>query len=75
MLEFSEAADVSRVVPQKPDDGELVGTSLRVGAKLLARLDAIAKASGNSRTEVMIHILRWGVAEWEAEQRSEKSSK
>ena len=36
--------------------------------KLLARLDACAKATGNSRTDVILALLRHGISKWEAEQ-------
>jgi len=36
--------------------------------KLLARLDACAKATGNSRTDVILALLRHGLTEWEGQQ-------
>ena len=36
--------------------------------KLLARLDACAKATGNSRTDVILSLLRHGLTTWEGQQ-------
>ncbi len=57
---------MNAVVPE----GEGVGTSvtLRVPEKLLARLDACAKVTNNSRTDVILHLLRAALTQWESTQ-------
>lgn len=50
-----------------PYEGPLIQTGLRMPKALLARLDRIAKVSKHSRTDVIIHILRWGADQLEHE--------
>lgn len=55
-------------LPPREDEGKPEPTSIRIGDKLLARLDAIAAARGYSRSEAILAIIRWGVRELEKEQ-------
>lgn len=48
--------------------------SLRFPQKLLARLDAVAKVTGHPRTDVILHLVRWGLDEYER-QRAEETAK
>jgi predicted DNA-binding protein len=64
--------DVSKILPPKQDEGELVTTSLRMPRVMIERLDSIAKESGYSRTEVMLHFVRWAIQEYEAEKKAGK---
>lgn len=59
-------ARVSNILP--PAEGDTKPVSLRVPEMLLKRIDAISKASGHSRTDVMLHFLRWATQEYELEQ-------
>jgi metal-responsive CopG/Arc/MetJ family transcriptional regulator len=49
--------------------------SLRFPAKLLARLDAVAKATKHPRTDVILHLVRWGLDEYERQRAEEESTK
>lgn len=49
--------------------------SLRFPAKLLARLDAVAKVTGHPRTDVILHLVRWGLDEYERQRAEEAVSK
>lgn len=64
---------MNAVVPE----GEGVGTSVtfRMPEKLLARLDACAKATNNSRTDVICHLLRAALTQWESERDVSKTKK
>ncbi len=57
------------VVP--PGEGENVPLSFRCPEKLLTRLKAIAKATGNSQTDAILHLLRWAAHEFEAAQKDQ----
>ncbi len=64
---------MSDVVP----DGEGNKRPIPVGIpeKLLSRLDACAKATGNSRTDVILSLLRHALGQWESEQAAGKTKK
>lgn len=68
----SREVAVSRILPPKDPEGELVATSLRIPEALVKRLDVVAKESSYSRTEVILHFLRWALQEYEAEKRPKK---
>lgn len=61
---------LSRILPPRKDEGELVTTSLRLPEGILGRIDKIVKDSKKtySRTEVMIYFLRWAIEEHEKEE-------
>lgn len=63
---------LSRILP--PPEGEAVGTSIRVPKAMLKRIDDVAEESGHSRTDVILHFLRWALQEYELE-RAEKRTK
>ena len=46
--------------------------SLRVPERLIERIDAVAKATGNPRTDTIMHLLRWALDEY-ARQRAEEA--
>lgn len=61
------------IIPE--NEGESVSVTIRVPAKLLAWIDRMAKATNNSRTEVILHGMRWvreQVAQEEAESAAAK---
>lgn len=53
--------------------GEGAGSplSIRFPKTVLTRIDAAAKATGNSRTETILHLLRWALDEYEAQRAAE----
>ena len=61
------------VVPEGEGAGAPV--SFRVPEKLLARLDACAKATNNSRTDVILHLLRAALTQYESDAAASKSKK
>jgi hypothetical protein len=67
------SALVRPVVPE--GEGPTQVLSIRVPAKLIQRLDVVAKATGNSRTEVLLHLVRWGLDEYERQRSEEKPPK
>lgn len=60
------------VIPE--GEGPSTPLSIRFPEKLIARLDVVAKSTGNSRTEVILHLCRWGLDEYER-QREEEAPK
>jgi metal-responsive CopG/Arc/MetJ family transcriptional regulator len=44
---------------------------LRFPEKLLVRIDKCAKATGNSRTDTVLHLIRWALEEYEKERGAE----
>lgn len=64
---------VNAVVPE--GEGTGVSVTFRMPEKLLARLDACAKATNNSRTDVILHLLRAALTQWESEHAASKSKK
>lgn len=48
--------------------------SLRVPKKLTERIDAVAKATGNPRTETLLHLVRWALDEYDR-QRAEEAER
>lgn len=61
------------VVP--PGEGENVPLSFRCPEKLLNRLKAIAKATGNSQTDAILHLLRWAATEYESAEQKNQTKK
>jgi metal-responsive CopG/Arc/MetJ family transcriptional regulator len=45
---------------------------MRYPKLLLQRVDAVAKETGNPRTETILHLIRWALDEYDKE-RSEES--
>lgn len=54
---------VEVVIPQ--GEGDNVPLSFRAPEKLVARIEAIAKATDNNRTDVILGLLRAAVTAWE----------
>jgi hypothetical protein len=63
-----EGIGLSKILPPRPED-ELLTTSFRLPASLLARLDKIGAESGYNRTEVVIRFLGWAADEHETDQK------
>jgi len=55
-----------------PFEGPAVPTSIRVPKKLLERLDEISRRSELTRSEVIVHILRWGCEQAESQLASDE---
>lgn len=66
---------VSRILPPKDDPETPVTTSLRVPPSMIKDLDAIARESGYTRTEVMLHFWRWAIQEYRSEQKAKNPKK
>lgn len=64
---------VKPVVPE--GEGPGVPLSVRYPKGLLVRIDACAKDTGNSRTETLLHLLRWALDEYETQRAAEKETK
>lgn len=62
---------VSRIVPVK-NEGELTQVGFRLPTSLVERIDKVAKETGNSRTEVVTHLLAWALGEYEAEKKTKR---
>lgn len=64
---------VSPVVPE----GEGVGypLSMRYPKGLLKRIDKVAKETGNTRTDTILHMLRWALAEVDRQRAEEAKLK
>jgi hypothetical protein len=65
---------VSRILPPK-EDQEMVTTSLRMPRALIAELEAVAKESGYTRSDVIVHFCRWALEEYKRERVERKRSK
>ena len=61
------------VVPE--GEGVAQPVSLRIPERLIERLDAVAKATGNPRTETILHLVRWALDEYDAQRAAEKVAK
>lgn len=57
------------IVPK--GEGAGAPLSIRFPKAVLVRIDAAAKATGNSRTETIMHLLRWALDEYEAQRSAE----
>lgn len=61
------ALTVSKILPP-PEEGEKqMPVSVKLPVAMLDELDAIAKKSGHSRHGVMVHFLKWALAEYKKE--------
>lgn len=67
-------APVSRILPPK-EDQEMVTTSLRMPRALIAELEAVAEESGYTRSDVIVHFVRWALDEYKREKAERKSRK
>lgn len=63
------------VLPEKPDEGPLEVITLKIPAKLKARVDAASKATGNNRTQTILALMRWALDEFETQRAGEKGGK
>ena len=64
---------VKPVVP--PGEGPGIPLSIRYPKQLISRIDACAKATGNNRTETIMHLLRWALDEFDAQRAKERDAK
>lgn len=48
---------------------------VRLTEPMLDRIDAVAKATGNERSETIRHLLRWALDEYDAQRAAEKAGK
>lgn len=53
------------IIPENEEKGPSRPLALRFPVALIKRLDRAAAATGNSRTQVIIHLLRWGLDRYE----------
>jgi metal-responsive CopG/Arc/MetJ family transcriptional regulator len=65
-----EVFRVSKILP--PAEGETTQFGIRAPISLVERLDAVAKESGHSRTDVVLHFLRWALQEYESEKKAKR---
>lgn len=54
-------------------EGETTPVSARISLKLLKEIDAIAKETTNSRTDTILHMLRWAVSEYRRQRETEQA--
>lgn len=60
----------------KPDALEkIVPSNIRLTRRMWQRLDAVAKAEGLSRAEVIAHFLKWACDDWDVIQATKKRGK
>lgn len=59
-----------QVVPK--GEGATRPLSIRYPEAILKELDKIAKETNNDRTSTIMHILRWGIAEYKAQRAVER---
>lgn len=64
---------MSDLVPE--GEGNKKPVPVGIPEKLLLRLDACARATGNSRTDVILKLLRHGLTQWESEHAAQKTKK
>lgn len=64
---------VKPVVPQ--GEGPTSPLSVKFPEKLIERLDEVAKATGNTRSSVILHLVRWGLDEYERQRAEEATQK
>lgn len=67
-------AEMTQILPPKPWKKENVGTSIRLPADLLERIDEIAEEAGygnRGRSEVIELFLTWAIAQHELEKKKE----
>lgn len=61
--------------PVIPDgEGPTTPLSIRFPQKLIEQLDAVAEATNNSRSEVVLHLVRWGLEEYERQRAEEQTA-
>ena len=63
------------LLPEKNDEGPLEVITLKLPTKLKARIDAAAKASGNNRTQTILAFVRFGLDEYDAQQKQKGATK
>lgn len=63
---------VKPVVPA--GEGVAKPLSLRVPEKLISRIDAVAKETGNARTETLLHLVRWALDEYDRQRAEEREA-
>ena len=62
---------VEPVIPEGEGPGKPL--SLRVPEQLLKRIDVVAKETRNSRTDAVLHLLRWALSKYESEREAERA--
>jgi predicted DNA-binding protein len=60
------------VIPES--EGPTMPLSLRFPRRILDRLDAVAKVTGHPRTDVILHLVRWGLDEYERQRNEEREA-
>lgn len=61
---------VRPVVPE--GEGPTSPLSIRFPKKVIERLDEVAKATGNDRSTVILHLVRWGLEEFDRQRLDEE---
>lgn len=68
MLNASEMS----IIPPKPKEPKVVGTSVRLPEEMVTRLDEIALETERSRNEVVVYLLQWAMQQYAAEKKQPK---
>ena len=55
-------------------EGPTTPLSIRFSERLIAQLDRVADDTGNNRSEVVVHLVRWGLEEYERQRAEEKDA-
>lgn len=75
-MRVAREVEVSRIFPPKENQEDTVTTTIRVPKSLAAAVDKIVDDERRSKTEVLLHLIRYGVQEWEAEkERPQRAAK
>ena len=53
-------------------EGKTSPLSIRFSEALMRRLDAVAKVTGNNRSETVLHLVRWALDEYGRQRAAEK---
>lgn len=63
------------VRPVIPDgEGPTTPLSIRFPERLIEQLDKVAAATSNTRSEVVLHLVRWGLEEYERQRNDEREA-
>lgn len=73
-MRATKELEVSRIFPPKEGSTPMVTTSVRIPATLSDAIRLIAEKETRSQSEVIHHLLRYAVQEWENESESPRKS-
>jgi metal-responsive CopG/Arc/MetJ family transcriptional regulator len=68
----AEGAEKEKILPPPPEQGPWISSSALIPKELIALFQSLSEERGDSRNDVALHFLRYGLKKWRQEREEEK---